>query len=530
MAARDGAAGKWPEASGLVSARLSVVPVDNLILLDRAVSQLHVLGADSVNGRSKDSATESTPSRLRFSETLKTDAAATAVLPMSLNADALSDLVVLRNGSADPAIIMSAAGGLAPEHTIFSNTSPIPLPRGGPITPFPSTIVVSGEPSVSRVRVRINDLSESYPPNLDLLLVGPQGQKVLFLSDAGGPQTVNNATVIFDDAAGSFVVPFEFRSGTYKPTNVNDGSNDVFDSPAPPGPYAATLSAFNGSDPNGTWSLYIVEDSGVGFGGNIAGGWSLIFGEDSPRPPLIVTNINDVGVGSLRQAILDSNANIGADVINFNIPSGPLTITPSSSLPTITEAVLIDGTSQPGFGGQPIIEINGSTAGGVGLFLTGGNSRIRGLVINRFTDEGILIRVGGNNVIEGNFIGTSLNGAAAQGNDDGIGIDNANNLIGGTTPAARNVISGNRFNAIFFETFDADLATGNVIQGNYIGTNVAGSGLVANGSSGVSTNSAPGSTGQHDRRHCGWREKCHCGWLAPRGYRLSGFIGIRGPG
>ena len=82
------------------------------------------------------------------------------------------------------------------------------------------------------------------------------------------------------------------------------------------------------------------------------------------------------------------------------------------------------------------------------MFITAGNSRIKGLVINKFGDEGIKIRVGGNNIIEGNFIGTNLSGTAAQGNFGGVAIDNANNLIGGTTPAARNVISGNQFEGI----------------------------------------------------------------------------------
>src|SRR5438132_13693046 len=77
-----------------------------------------------------------------------------------------------------------------------------------------------------------------------------------------------------------------------------------------------------------------------------------------------VTNTNDSSAGSLRQAILDANANPGTDTIAFNIPgSGVKTINPTSSLPLITDPLIIDGTTQPGFAGSPIIELNGASAG-----------------------------------------------------------------------------------------------------------------------------------------------------------------------
>src|SRR5439155_26949600 len=99
-----------------------------------------------------------------------------------------------------------------------------------------------------------------------------------------------------------------------------------------------------------------------------------------------VLNTNDSGAGSLRQAILDANAAAGADVINFNIDGGGVqTIAPTSILPQITGAVTIDGTTQPGFAGSPIIELNGASASAfAGLNITAGNSTVRGLVINRF--------------------------------------------------------------------------------------------------------------------------------------------------
>ena len=136
---------------------------------------------------------------------------------------------------------------------------------------------------------------------------------------------------------------------------------------------------------------------------------------DEPPPAgvsFVVTNTNDSGLGSLRQAILDANANTGADNIRFLIPgAGVQTINLTSALPAITSPVVIDGTTQPGFAGSPIIELNGSgAAGATGLSITAGNSVVRGLVINRFAGEGIRLQTGGGNRIEGNYIGTNAAG------------------------------------------------------------------------------------------------------------------------
>src|ERR1043166_70022 len=172
----------------------------------------------------------------------------------------------------------------------------------------------------------------------------------------------------------------------------------------------------------------------------------------APMMTFTVTNINDSGSGSLRQAILDANANAGADTMVFNLPGPKYTIAPASTLPIITDPVTIDGTTQPGFAGSPIIELRGSIAGPAnGLVITGGGSTVRGLVINLFRKHndvstsgiGILIYKNGGNVIEGNFIGTNVDGTDALGNDIGVDIRSDENGIGGATAGAGNVISGN---------------------------------------------------------------------------------------
>jgi len=199
---------------------------------------------------------------------------------------------------------------------------------------------------------------------------------------------------------------------------------------------------------------------------------------------------------TLREAIAAANANAGTDTIAFDIPgAGPYTISPGSALPTVTDPVTIDGTSEPDFAGSPIIELDGTNAGaGVnGLRITAGNSTVKGLVINRFTDDGIELATSGGNTVESNFIGTDVTGTADLGNSSvGVRIQDArSNTIGGTTAVERNVISGNDgYGVIIQWTY----ATGNVVQGNYIGTDVTGTAKLGNSGGGVYVVQAPGNT------------------------------------
>jgi hypothetical protein len=104
----------------------------------------------------------------------------------------------------------------------------------------------------------------------------------------------------------------------------------------------------------------------------------------------IVTNTGDSGARSLRQAILNANTTAGADQINFNIaPGGLQAISPATPLPTITESLKIDGTTQPGYGGTPIIDLKGPAGIGDGLHLSGPDCTIRGLAIGGFRVNGI---------------------------------------------------------------------------------------------------------------------------------------------
>ncbi|MFF2291115.1 proprotein convertase P-domain-containing protein [Peribacillus butanolivorans] len=119
----------------------------------------------------------------------------------------------------------------------------------------------------------LTNMSHTFPDDIDILLVGPGGQNVILMSDAGGGADINNVTLTFDDDAPTFLPDAaQIVSGTFKPTNF--GGADVFPAPAPIPPYGSLLNVFNGTNPNGTWSLFVVDDI-EGDTGSIAGGWSL---------------------------------------------------------------------------------------------------------------------------------------------------------------------------------------------------------------------------------------------------------------
>ena len=215
-----------------------------------------------------------------------------------------------------------------------------------------------------------------------------------------------------------------------------------------------------------------------------------------------VTTTADTGAGSLRQAITDANTTTGPNVIDFSIGTGPQTIVPDSPLPTISNPVTIDATTQPGYAGKPIIQIDGSqifTPGSVppvqapdvnGLAIAA-RSTVRGLVINRFTGNGVLLYGSSGSTIAGNYIGVDLTGETPLGNAySGVSIvDSRNNVIGGTTAADRNVISGNDASGVTITTNQGQtLNGGNIVEGNLIGTDPNGTLDVGNQYAGVLIN------------------------------------------
>jgi parallel beta-helix repeat protein len=200
----------------------------------------------------------------------------------------------------------------------------------------------------------------------------------------------------------------------------------------------------------------------------------------------VVTNTNDTGAGSLRQAILDANANSGADTIQFAVSGAGCsnevcTIAPQSALPSVTSPVTIDGYTQTGATANTNasgainavlkIVVSGLSAGSdVGLFFATGSdgSTVKGLAINAF--DFVITIYASDVAVQGCFLGTDASGMTVVGgnpnNLDAFGGFGGSALgVGGSLPADRNLISG----SVILDSF-----AGATIQGNLIGTNATG--------------------------------------------------------
>lgn len=203
----------------------------------------------------------------------------------------------------------------------------------------------------------------------------------------------------------------------------------------------------------------------------------------------LLANMGTDGKISLREAIIAVNNTANGttpDEIHFDISgAGPHTIDVLSALPSISDSIVIDGWSAPDFAGTPVIELNGTSAGPStnGLLLSASNSTIRGLVVNRFTNNGIVLNSVSNSVIVGNYLGTDVTGTVDLGNaSSGLTVlAGAANQIGGTTLAERNVLSGNNTYGLLL-TLNT---SGNLVRGNSIGTDATGLLDVGNSLSGI---------------------------------------------
>jgi hypothetical protein len=210
----------------------------------------------------------------------------------------------------------------------------------------------------------------------------------------------------------------------------------------------------------------------------------------APRAVLTVTSSSDSGPGTLRQAMLDANATQDPDTIVFSVGTGRVTIQPTSPLPILTAPVTIDGTTQPGVMGGPGVELVGQSAGEQGAIIVRATGvRVRGLSIGHFDGSGIVVSGGGGHVFDGNYIGLGADGDGARPNAaSGIYIVNAADvLVGGTTPAARNVIGANEGVGVEVEAAESRDCR---IEGNYIGVDATGSRARGNSIQGVLSNGA----------------------------------------
>ncbi len=189
---------------------------------------------------------------------------------------------VTTNDSGDYSVLVTNAHGSVASSRAFLTVVPpevinpeaITITDASAASPYPSTITVSGMTgAVANVTVTLRGVNHSFPDDLDVLLVSPSGANTLLMSDAGGFADLNGATLLFDDGAvNSLPDAGQILSGSYRPTNFGPG--DAFPPPAPAGSYGTNLAALKGSNPNGLWKLFVLDDQ-VGDSGNISAGWSL---------------------------------------------------------------------------------------------------------------------------------------------------------------------------------------------------------------------------------------------------------------
>lgn len=193
---------------------------------------------------------------------------------------------------------------------------------------------------------------------------------------------------------------------------------------------------------------------------------------------------------TLRAALDEANATSAADTILFSLPGTTIQLTDALYA---GRPVTIDGTSQPGYAGSPVVELTGSPD--VGLYAAGGDTVIRGLAFTGAAQHGLQVDNfygwnGGNTIVEGNYFGIKPGGTQCQGNS-GAGViilQVADNRVGGTTDAARNVISCNSAHGI---QISDGAATLNRVIGNYIGADAAGTAAKGNTGSGVAISDGP---------------------------------------
>lgn len=196
------------------------------------------------------------------------------------------------------ALITAATAGA----TTFTNSASITINDNGAATPYPSMMTVSGlSGTISDVNVTISGLTHPFTHDVAILVVGIGGAvKVLLMADCG--QTATNLTLTFDDAGSVPNCGSSLSTGTITPGAIGlPGScpyPNPLPGPAPLGPYSTSLSAFNGTNANGVWYLYVYDDC-TSSTGSIANGWSL----DITMAPTAVT-MAGMSARTTRQGVL----------------------------------------------------------------------------------------------------------------------------------------------------------------------------------------------------------------------------------
>ena len=271
-----------------------------------------------------------------------------AGLALSTTTGIISGTPTALSTSANYTITATNTGGsttaqlnIAVEEGGYRNSNFITINDDAAALPYPSAIVVpTTAGTITKVTVTIYGLTHARQNDLDILLVGPLGQKVLLMSDVGAGASVANVNLTFDDAAAvsltTDAVPI--TTGTYKPTD-SGATSDAFSAPAPAAPYGSTLSVFNGTIPTGTWSLYVMDDRGINTG-SISGGWRLSLQTAAPivAAPSALSYSSNPATYTKDTAIMDNMpTSSGGAVVSYAVlPALPAGLTLNTSTGVIS--------------------------------------------------------------------------------------------------------------------------------------------------------------------------------------------------
>ena len=334
---------------------------------------------------------------------------------------------VIANNTGAAVYVNGASSNAIRENSIFANGSGIVLPsgaNGGQLPPALETVTIT--PAQTLLSGRLTGTASGTNYTIEFFSSGSStpgaNQAQVFLGSVA--VAGNGGTVTFNAT-----LPLTLPSGQTVVATVTSGANNT-------SAFSNFLTVYTG---------FVVTTTA-----------------DNATTPV---------AGSLRQVIDNVNANPPAsgttDTITFNISSGPQTIALAGTLPAITVPVTIDGTTQPGYAGTPLIELSGNGVMGDGLTLASGSSgsTVSALDIVDFNGNGITIQ-SNSDVIKDDYIGTTFNGTsfvAGPANQTGILISGSNNTIGGTASGDGNVIAFNAANAV-----NVASGSGNAIRQNLI--------------------------------------------------------------
>ena len=291
---------------------------------------------------------------------------------------------------------------ILPSILTFSNPNPILILSDTTAVPYPSAIQVSGLTGVlSKATATLYGFTHNYPRDLDVLLAAPDGANTILMSHAAD-QPAQNLVLTFEDAASSTMPRFgSLSSIAYQPTAYSPAP--VFSNPAPPGPYAATLSALNAGNPNGPWSLFVQDDSS-GDAGAISNGWSLTLTAVTPVNPLADLALYAVAPPS--PALVSDNLTFSFIVSNGG-PSSASNVIFTNPVPS--DVTFVSASSSQG----SAVLSGGSVIGNLGS-------------INAGSTAAVVVVLAPTPAAKGNFVDTASVGATE------IDLNPANNTVSPT--------------------------------------------------------------------------------------------------